>query len=176
MKKLIMIPFFILIFISTTSAQKDPVDDLFDRYAGKEGITTVFISSRMLSLFSGLTQEDKEVSDLMGRLSSIRILTVDDPGLNSKINLYTELGNKLNFKEYEELMVVNEGSDMVRFLIKETGNKISELLMITTGESNSLISVRGDIDLKSISSLSQTMGIEELERLEGVKRKEVIKK
>jgi hypothetical protein len=176
MKREILILTMLLAVFVNAAAQKNPVDELFDRYSGKDGVTTVYISSRMLNLFSGLNKDDKEAAEVIGRLSSIMIMSVDDSLLNGKVNFHNELGNRLNYKEFEELMVVRDGSDIVRFLIKESGTRVTELLMVTGGSSNTLISIRGDIDLKSISSISNTMGIGELEKLEQIEKKKEIKK
>jgi hypothetical protein len=176
MKNLLVFSMLMLMALPDASAQKNPIDELFDRYSGREGITTVYISSRMLSLFSGLAKDDKEVGDVVGKLTSIRIISIDDSILNKSVNFYNELGTKLNYKDFEELMVVRDGNETVKFLIKESGNKISELLMVSGGSSNSLISIRGEIDLKSISRLSGSIGISELDKLDSIDKKPPIKK
>jgi hypothetical protein len=173
MKKLLLFLILLLPALMQSAAQKNPIDDLFDRYSGKDGITTVYISSRMLSLFSGITKDDPEASELIGRLTSIRIISIDDVDRNKGINFYNELDKGINF---EELMVVREGDNIVKFLIRESGKRIVELLMVSGGTSNSLISIRGDIDLESISKLSTTMGMTELENLEKIDKQEKIKK
>lgn len=160
----------------TANAQKNPIDDLFEKYSGKDGITSVYISGRMLKLFTDLSQEDKDVKDVVGRLTAIRILSIDNPAINKTVNLYNELGSGSYFRDYEELMVIREGADIVKFMIKESGSRISELIMVSGGESNTLISIRGDIDLKSISALSRGIGMEQLENLEKIDRKQEIKK
>ena len=53
--------------------------------------------------------EDEELDELIQNLKSIRIMTVNDSLLNAEINFYTELGNKLDYAKYEELMVVKDG-------------------------------------------------------------------
>jgi hypothetical protein len=64
-------------------------------------------------------------------------------------------------------MAVKEGKDETRFLVRQKGDRISELLVITGGPGdNTLISIRGDLDLKSLSQLSDDFGIEGLEDLE----------
>jgi len=176
MKKLLLFSVLLLPAIMQSAAQKNPIDDLFDRYSGREGITTVYISGRMLSLFSGNTKDDPETSNIIGRLTSIRIISIDDPVVNKSVNFYNELGKSIKLNEFEELMVVREGQDIVKFLIRESGTKITELLMVSGGTSNSIISIRGDIDLKSISKLSSSMGISELENLERIDKKQEIKK
>ena len=172
MKRLWIIAVVLLTANGVMLAQKNPVDELFDRYSGVEGFTSVYISGRMLSLFSGLSQEDKELSEMVSRLTSIRILSVDDYTVNRTVNLYDEMAKRGEFKDYEELMVVKEGPDIIKFMIRESGTRIAELLVVSGGSSNSIISIRGDINLKNISDLSKRMGIEQLENLEKIEKKQ----
>ncbi|MDT8400933.1 MAG: DUF4252 domain-containing protein [Bacteroidales bacterium] len=145
-------------------AQKNPIDAMFDKYAGKDGITTVYISSKMFSMMGKVDLDDEELQDVMNNLKSIRILTVDDDDLNAKLNFFAELEKDLDFGGYEELMVVKESNKDLKFLVKEKGKRIEELLMIGGGPGqNVLISIKGDLDLDNITSISKTMGIEELQ-------------
>lgn len=157
-------------------SQSNPIDELFDKYSGREGYTTVYISSKMFGMFNNGDKNDQELSNLINRLKSIRILTVEDSTLNKNVNFYNELSKKLDFSVYEELMVVKEGNNVTKFLVKQSGNVIGELLVITGGTGgNTLISIRGDLDLKSISGLSKTMGIQQLKNLEKIDQKPVKK-
>lgn len=152
--------------------QGNPIDDLFEKYSEREGFTSVIISSKMFSMFAEQNKEKKSEDDFVLRLKSIRILTVEDTLLNKNINFYTELGKKLDFKTYEELMVVKEGKDMTKFLVVQKGDRITELLVITGGPGgNSLISIKGDFSLKNISDISKSTGIQELKSLEDIDEK-----
>ena len=163
MKKSILQLFIIVLSVSSF-AQRNPIDAMFDKYAGSEGITTVYISSKMFSMMAGVDLDDDELEDVINNLKSIRILTVDDPELNNKLNFFRELEKNLNINGYEELMVVKESDKDLKFLVKEKGKRIDELLMIGGGPGqNVLISIKGDLDLKNIASISKTMGIEELQ-------------
>jgi hypothetical protein len=171
MKKLFL--FFTAISLTLIiKAQSNPVDDMFNKYSERDGFTVVTISSRMFSMFSNLDSDDKDADDLIHKLKSIRILSVEDSLLNKNINFYTELSKKLDLSAYEELMVVKGGKDVTKFLIKQNGKMISELLVITGGPGgNSLISIKGDFNLKNISELSKSTGIKELEGLEKIDKK-----
>ena len=170
MKRLLFITCLFLPLI--LQAQTKTVDDLFERYSGKDGFTTVYISSKMFSMFGSLDLEDEDLNNLMNRLKTIRILTVADTTLNKKINFYNEISKKSDFKDYEELMVVIEGDKTTKFFVMQSGKTISELLVISGGKgSNALISIRGDIDLKNISNISKKMGIKQLESLEKIDQK-----
>ena len=150
--------------------QKSPVDELFERYDGKDGFTSVYISSKMFSLLARLDTEDEEFQNLVTRIKSIRILSIDSAQNVSGLNFSSELLPKLNRTGFEELMTVREEDGEVRFMIREVGGRIAELVMVTGGRGSSVVSIRGDLDLKTIASLSDSMGIEELEGLEKVKK------
>lgn len=166
---------FILIMISLSAfSQRNPVDKLFEKYGGKDGFTTVFISSKMFSMFSDMEAGDDDINKMIKNIESIKILTTDDESLlDPGINFYKEIMNELSLDEYEELMVVKEKDQDIKFLVKEKEDIIVELLLVIGGKgNNALISIRGIIDLKSISKLSKSMNIEGLEKLEEIDEKE----
>jgi len=153
-------------------AQSNPVDEMFNRYSEKQGFTVVSISSKMFSLFANKDPENKDADNIISRLKSIKILSVEDSLLNKNLNFYTELSKKLDLSVYEELMAVKEGSDITKFLIKQTGNTISELLVIKGGPGgNSLISIKGELNLKNISDLSKSLDMKELRSLDKIDKK-----
>jgi len=164
-----------LLLCQVMGAQTGPIDALFDRYAEKEGFTSIYISGKMLSML-GSMNSDPDKPNILSRLKSIRILSEDDSLSTGKVNFYSELSKAIDFSVYEELMVVREGPDVTKFLVRQNGDYISELLMISGGSGgNSLISIRGDINLKELSELSETVGIEELEHLENADTKKLKK-
>ena len=174
MKKIVFILSLILLSFGAM-AQKDAVDALFDKYAGKDGFTTVIISSKMFSLFQDMEfEEDDEFNEMMSSLKSIRILATDETQEDMNINFYDEVMKDLNENDYEELMVVKEKDKDVIFLIKEKDGKIAELLLVAGGTDgdNALISIRGDIDLKNISKLAKSMDIDGMEQLKKLDEKE----
>jgi len=171
MKKLIL-SFAALCFALIIQAQTNPVDEMFNKYSEKEGFTVVSISSKLLSIFTDNENTNPDADDIINRLKSIRILSVEDSLLNKNLNFYTELTRKLDMSVYEELMVVKEGPDITKFLIRQNGNVISELLVLTGGPGgNSLISIKGDLNLKTISDLSKSTGINELKNLDKIEKK-----
>jgi hypothetical protein len=171
MKKLILFST-ALCMVTLLNAQTSAIEDIFEKYSERDGFTTVTISGKLLSLFAG-KNANAEGSNIVNRLTSIRILSVEDSLLNQSVNFNKELTKKLDLSVYEELMVVKEGSDATLFFIKQKGDIISELLMITGGPgNNTLISIKGEIDLKSLSELSDQTGIDELKDLEKIEKKE----
>ena len=168
MKKLFLSVAFIGLALMI-QAQTNPIDAMFDKYSEKEGFTVVSISGKMLGMFANNKDADKEAGNVINSLKSIKILSVEDSTLNKDLNFYTELNKKIDFTVYEELMLVKEGPDITRFLIRQTGNIITELLVVTGGPGgNSLISIKGDLDMKTISNLSKDIGMKDLEGLEKI--------
>lgn len=146
--------------------QNSAVDKLFDKYSGKEGYTSVYISKYMFNLFSQINPEDKELNEVVGGLSSIKILATEDKVKN--VNFHNEIMKELPMKDYKELMVIKEKDQDLKFLVKDVNGTIVELLMIIGGsEDNAIICIQGDnINLKNISNLSKSMQIDGLENLE----------
>ena len=65
-------------------------------------------------------------------------------------------------------MSVQEGKDITKFLVRQSGDRISEVLVLSGGRGgNSVIAIRGDFSLKELSEVSKSLGIEELEKLGG---------
>jgi len=70
-------------------------------------------------------------------------------------------------------MVVKEAGQTTKFLILPKGERIAELLVISGGtEDNSLISIKGDFDLKTLSGLSESTGISGLERIDSLENRQ----
>lgn len=170
MKKQILLILLISLPLSLFS-QKSPVDEVFDRYNGREGFTSVYISSKMFGLLSNIDTGDEEFRNLVTHIKSIRILSTESgSNVNTEADFSKMLMPVLKKSGYEELMTVREEDSEVRFMIREVGGKIAELVMITGGQSRSIVSITGDLDLKTIASLSDSMGIDELQGLEKVEK------
>ncbi|NJO68832.1 MAG: DUF4252 domain-containing protein [Bacteroidetes bacterium] len=145
--------------------QTSAVDKLFDRYAEKDGFTTVYITQYMFSMFKDVKTDDKDFDNLVKSLKSIRILAVDNENPPKGVNFFSEIMKDLPVKEYKELMIIKEKGQDVRFMVREYQGKIIELLLIAGGKDNTLISIQGNIDLKNIAQLSKTMKIQGMEQL-----------
>lgn len=113
---------------------------------------------------------DPDVRHLIANLDGLRILSLED---GDGMSLYSEAKSKINTKGYEELMSVREGNgEEILFLVKESGDIISELLMISgSSDEFNMISFMGDIDLNVIARLSEDLDIDGMEHFEEVEDK-----
>lgn len=142
-------------------AQPNAIDKYFSQYVDDDRFTVVYISSRLISMFKNMdanSMDDKEaeaIMDIAKDLKGLRILTTEvTPG-----QFYKEAREKINTKEYEVLMTIRDSDgDNVDFLIKENAEKkVEELLLMSTGDEFTLISIVGNIDLNKVSKLADEM-------------------
>jgi hypothetical protein len=152
------------------------MDKLYDKYSGAEGFTSVFISKYMFDMFRNDHNASKPANDemeqLISKLNCIKILvTDDDPQTVAPVNLYNEIMKVIPSSHYKEIMVVKEKDQDIKFYVRENQGKVAELLMVIGGkDSNALISIQGDIDMKNISKLAKGMNIEGMENLDKMKK------
>jgi len=173
MKKIIIVAL-MMIAVNGVFAQ-DAISKFFSKYQDDESFTQVTVSSKMFSLFTNMeveSPEDKEVLDAISKLKGLRILGKENTSDARK--LYKEAFALIPMKEFEELMTVRDKDQDFKFLIKESGGKISELLMIMGGADDFMVmSLFGEIDLKQVSRLGKKMnvgGLEQLEKLDDKKK------
>jgi hypothetical protein len=144
-------------------AQKTPVDRLFEKYANKEGFTTVNISGKLLGFASEIETGDKATGEMLSKLSGIRILSVENEELAGPLDFFKELEQDGFFKnnDYEVLMEVTEADEVVRFLAKNGGDgKFSDLILVVGGDDNALISISGIIDPENIGKITKSLDID----------------
>ena len=97
----------------TTFGQNSAVDKVFDKYSGKDGYTTVHISSFMFNLMNSLEVDDPEYNKFKkatSGINSVRILTQDG---GESVSFGKELLEMLPKKEYQEMMKVKDQVLMV---------------------------------------------------------------
>lgn len=164
-----------LLMVSLGAMSQSIIDKMFDKYSGTEGYTSVYISKYMFDMFRNNNADAKTQEDLgqiMSKLNCIKILaTDDDPSTPVPVNLYQEVMKVLPPSTYKEIMVIKDKDQDVKFYAREVKGKVAELLMIVGGkDQNVLISIQGDIDMKNISKLANSLNVEGMENLEKMKK------
>ena len=153
-------------------AQEDAITKYFSKYDDDENFTHVTVTSRMFGLFANLDtedQEDQELLDAISKVKGLRIIARDEISSEKADALYKEAFELIPTKQYDELMTVKDKDNDMKFLIKEENAVITELLMVIHGNTEFfLLSLIGDIDLKQISKLSQSMAIDGFEHLDKI--------
>lgn len=172
MKKFIAIAG-LMIIVSGAFGQ-DAISKFFSKYQADESFSQVTVSSKMFGLFTNMeadTPEDKEVLNAISKLKGLRILAKENT--SDARRLYKEAFSLIPMKEYEELMSVRDKDKDMKFLIKESGGKIAELLMVMGGNDDFMVlSLFGEIDLKQISRIGKKMNVSGLEHLDKMDKKD----
>ena len=135
--------FVILTITATFLYGQKSIDDLFEKYAGKDGFTTVTIDGNLLKLAHCFG--DKNDDDCLPvNITEIRILAQEENHMKVE-NFYNFVINDIDLKSYDEFMRVKNSNEDMRMLVRTDGNKFKEFLLIAGGEDNAVIQVKGNM-------------------------------
>jgi CII-binding regulator of phage lambda lysogenization HflD len=166
-----IIALLMMVTVSTgVFAQGEGLAKFFNKYATDESFTSATISSKMFSLITNMdaeTAEDKEVINAISKLKGLKVLSKENT--SDARTLYKEAFGYVATKDYEELMSVRDKDKDMKFYIRESAGKINELVMVMGGTKDFMVlSIFGEIDLKSISRIGRKMNVQGLEKLEKI--------
>ena len=165
---LLVVP--MLLLCAGAFAQDDAIGQFFGKYVDDPRFTVISVSPRMFRLLSKVNWDTipSDLKQTVTRLHSLRVLSTS----TTPEHFFKEALTLIDHKQYEDLITVRSNKDNLRFMVRENGDKISELLMIAVGDDGfTLMSFVGDIDLDKLSRLSTEMGIKGMENLKDIKRK-----
>ena len=145
--------FIVLTITATLAYSQKSIDDLFERYAGKDGFTTVTINGNLLKLAHCLGDNDDEKS-FPANITEIRVLAQEDKSMNVE-NFYNLVINDIDLKNYDEFMRVKKTDQDLRMLVRSEGNKFKEFLLIAGGTDNALIQVKGSLTFEDAKKFSK---------------------
>ena len=158
--KSICFSFLAVLFTSLSSfAQEDAITKYFNKYMDDEKFSVVYISPKMFSMVSKIEIEDMEpeLQEVIKSMKGLRILHTEQNALQ----YYNDALKTINTSEYELLLTARGEGENVRFMVKDNGDIVEELLMIVGGNENfALLSFIGNIDLKKIGKLAKALDIE----------------
>ncbi len=157
----------VLIASLSTGQAQDVISKFFSKYQNDASFTNVAISSTMFGLFAHMEvtdPEDQEVLDAISKLKGLRMLSKENAP-NSQ-DLYKEALTLIP-GSFEELLSVREKDKDMKFLVLESGGKVSEMLMVVGSHTEfMLLSIIGDIDLKQMARIGQRLDIKGLDKLQ----------
>lgn len=140
-------------------AQSSAVDNLFNKYKGKDGITTVQISPELFQVMNAMDIEELDNSEIpFDKVSSVKILTIEDEAANEGINFYDEIKGDLKTDDFAEVMTVDDGGETVRMWMKADKGQVLEFLLIVGGDDNVLIYITGNFNMSDLEGLAESFG------------------
>ena len=175
MKKISLIVSMFLLSLSMMG-QGTVITKYMNQYAGNEKFTKVSVSQKMFSMFTNLeagSPAEKEFLQAVSKLKGLKVIMADS--IPNSMVIYKQAVADVNKAAYEELVTVNDARGNLLFSTKESNGIISELIMVAgTKKQFVMISLYGDIDLKTISKMAQQMhvpGFDQLKHIDDAKHK-----
>ena len=129
-------------------------ESFFDKYSDMDGVTSVYITKSMLSLFpQGKTSVNGvNIGNIASRLDNIQILSSDQPDIIVKLRKETSCINKNN--GYEELMRIREDGDKTTIYFRDKKKGKKEFVLLTDQKDElTIISIIGDLTLNEIQGI-----------------------
>jgi hypothetical protein len=154
MKKMIFGVFLTLILVS--SYAQGTIESLFDKYAAKAEFTSVTISGDLLKLARVLIDRECASTYLPGDITTIRIL-VQTRNNRAADNFYDLVKNGPDRRKYREFMSVKESGRTLVMLTRSNGRVFREFLIISGGEDNFLVQIKGNMTFKEAKKLSRRL-------------------
>ena len=120
----------------------------FDKYADLDGVTSVYITKSMLSLFpKGKTNVNGiNIGDITNRLDNIQILSSDEPAIIEKLR--KETSNINNKNGYEELLRIREDGTKTTIYFNEKKKQKEFVLLVDAKDEFTIISIVGDLTVQ----------------------------
>ena len=126
----------------------------FDKYAEMDGVTSVYITKSMLSLFpkGQANVNGVNIGNIASRLDNIQILSADEQPIVDKLRKETSHINTRN--GYEELMRVREDGEKTTIYFKDGKKDKKEfVLLVDEKDEFTIISIVGDLTLQEIQGI-----------------------
>ncbi|MDD2298613.1 MAG: DUF4252 domain-containing protein [Fermentimonas sp.] len=153
MKKIIFTIVFIFA-VTIVSAQKNP----FDKFTDMDGVTSVYISKNMMSLFPKDSNQygGVDVGNFVDKLSSILILTTENQKVGKE--MLSLANSRIKENNYELLMrVKSDDGELVNFFMKGKPDNIQELIMIVDSNDDESVIMQflGNFKLQDVQQMTR---------------------
>lgn len=167
---------------------------IFDKFEDHPDVASVIVNQKMFSMLSRIDvdmddPEDQKMMDMAKKITGLKVFTTDNPDVSADMN--ATVNKYLKSSDLEELMRIKDGDQTVKFYVKEgkDENHVKELLMFVNGlkemtkgqditingekrEFESvLLTITGDIDLRQISKLTNSMDLPGGDQLKKAEKK-----
>jgi hypothetical protein len=155
---------------------------IFDKYEDLEDVTSIVVNQKAFRMLATIDMdiddpEAKEFMEMVKKITGLKVFTTGDEKISG--DMKATVSKYLKSSDLEELMRIKDGNQTVKFYVKEgkDENHVKELLMFVSGlkeitegqniEVNGkkreietvLLTLTGDIDLRQVSKITNTMDI-----------------
>lgn len=132
------------------------IDEVFTKYSGKPGFTSVNITLEFLKLLSFVDSNDPDIKTISEKVNSLKILVSE----KRTVGFTDEVREKVNKMKYINIMNVIDGKQKVDFYIQQKGQTITDLILLAIDDNEEvLISITGNLTLSELSGLASSTSI-----------------
>lgn len=154
MKRIVAIAALLLMALS---AYAQSGKEIYNRYSGKKGVSSVYISPTMFGFMKELPDIHIESGDvnfgsIIKTFDGMYILSVEDSAIAA--DLEKEIGDMVSQGRFELLMEAVEESEKTRIYIVSKGDTVTDFLMLAyEPESASVISISGNMPMAELQKI-----------------------
>lgn len=143
----------LLIFLPAMAAgQSRYITKFYDHYKSQEEVTNLNLHGFVVRL-AGNFVDDQDAKKVLRKVSHLRLLLMEDANLVHPQE-YTSLVKGIKSDRFEELMIIREGSQRIEFFLRESGDTITDVLMLLRGEDEFLLlSLEGAFNFSDLNDL-----------------------
>jgi len=117
-----------------------------------DGVTSVYISQKMLNMMHGAKIKDVNVGALLNKITGILLLDGNDKTSCTQMRNAAKTLRSNNY--YEEMMQIRQNGNNINVLVNSKKKIIHEiLLLIDKGSGYTIIQIQGKFDQKDIQTL-----------------------
>jgi uncharacterized protein DUF4252 len=153
----------ILAMPRATFAKSEHFLGFYDKYEGHDDFVALNLSSGIMRFFVG--NDDEELKEFLKSVKHFKMLVYD--GKPASVKQYNEdLHQNFLSGWYDDLLVIQDGTDHVEFKVRMNDRKINELVMVVNEPGSlAVFYVQGNIELSKIKGLSKSVSIKGLNHL-----------
>lgn len=165
MKKLLLLS--VLLTLSSQIKAQDVMQKL-QSMIGIEPSVEINLGAAMLGLLSGMTSEEKQISDVMKNLSeiSVRVYRLDDGDYKGDLkqvkSFINSMAGEMKSLGMEQLAAIRE-EDSTVFIMAEMGDNVMQGLSVMALDDDSelvVIKIGGQIMLKDLAGLMNRFDVD----------------
>lgn len=155
MKTIIVSIAFVLAFTGVF-AQSSKLDEVFNKFQGKDGITSIVFTSDLMKFASEMNDSGLNV---LKNIKQVRIISLEKASAQDIVT-FENMVKEIPLSNFKELMVVKENQNNVRMLATENQGYWSDFLLIVSGvKDHVLVNVQGSITPQELRGLAKQVDV-----------------
>ena len=148
----------VLLIAGTSLYAQNGVERFYQKYEKNGELLTVNLSGSLLGMI--LSSDDEKGKEQIKNLASLRIISTEDHKSRISRADINRLKSDIRKEQFEDLMVVRDGSTRVNFMAKEKGDYITDLVMLVDEDDNfTMVSFQGKINLSQLGKACEDLEI-----------------